>query len=161
MTSPKRLEKAPMLRIKPLALTLLSFAFCLGPLCTTASAVTIAAKVTAISDESIILDKGRASGIEPKMVFDVYSDAVVVKLPLNGDKEPVYIKQTVIARVIVRAVSTNTSRASIYGSPKKALKIGQFALYNPHAESGESVALRGQYQPRAKELLFLAGQSQN
>ncbi|MDF1661613.1 MAG: hypothetical protein P1V97_07560 [Planctomycetota bacterium] len=121
-----------MVRFKLQTLTMcLSFACLLGPLSSNASAVTIAAKVTAISDESIILDKGRASGIEPRMVFDVYSDALVVKLPLNGDKEPVYIKQTVIARVIVRAVNTNTSRAAIYGSPKKALKVGYFALYNP------------------------------
>jgi hypothetical protein len=91
----------------------------------------ISAKIVKIEGQKLVLDKGSLAGVAPKMIFDIYSKALVVQLPLSGDKEPIYIKQEVVARAIILSVSPNEARASIYGSPEEDAEVGYFALYNP------------------------------
>jgi hypothetical protein len=91
----------------------------------------ISVRITKLIGEDVLIDKGSSAGVEPKMIFDIYSDALVVRLPFSGEKEPVYVKQEIIARLIIRSASSNEARAAVYGKSKKTIKVGFFGLYNP------------------------------
>lgn len=101
-----------------------------------AQSISIKSKVTAIEGRSFILDKGFNAGIESKMIFDVYEDARVVRLPLTDKDETVYVSQKVVARLIVQSVQDNQCKAGLYGAPKKPVKVGLTVIYNPSVKAG-------------------------
>ena len=73
----------------------------------------ISVRITKLNGDDILIDKGSSAGVEPKMIFDIYSDALVVRLPFSGEEETVYVKQEIIARIIIRSVSSNEARAAV------------------------------------------------
>jgi sugar lactone lactonase YvrE len=93
------------------------------------------ARIQAVEGGEVRLDGGRAAGLSPRMVLDVYSDARVVRLPLSGKDEPLYVHQRVIAQIVVRVVEDKTARAALLGKSQAALSVGLLCLYNPTARA--------------------------
>lgn len=91
----------------------------------------ISAKVVSVEGERCVLDQGRAAGVRERMIFDVYSKAKVINLPLSGSDEPVFVRQRVIARLIVRGVTDNQAQTEVYGRASEAIREGLAALFNP------------------------------
>lgn len=112
----------------------------------------IRAVVETVNEGVIVLDKGRNAGIEPRMVFDVYADAKVVRLPLGGTKnaEPIYIRQKVVGRLVIRSVTAGRARAEVTGKPERAPQAGDLALFNPTIRPENQPPVIGEISPKAE-----------
>ncbi|HOX06323.1 MAG TPA: protein kinase [Planctomycetota bacterium] len=71
----------------------------------------IAARVREVDGEAVVIDRGADHGVTDRMVFDIFSEARVVRLPLAGDT-PVFIEELPVASVEVARADRESSRCA-------------------------------------------------
>ncbi len=95
----------------------------------------VKAHVYDVQGDIVILDAGRDAGVTPRLVFDVYMPAKVVRLPMTS--EVAYVPERVVAQLVVVDMDPRTSRAKIMppapGQPAPTVEKGAFAVSNPTA----------------------------
>lgn len=84
----------------------------------------------------VLLDVGASDGVRERAVFDVYRPAHVVRLPMS--KEIAYIREVVVAQVVVVEVDSKTATGRVVavgggtgGVPR--VDKGAFVALNPYA----------------------------
>lgn len=83
----------------------------------------------------VTLDVGKDAGVTPRLVFDVYQPARVVKLPMTA--EIAYVPERVVAQLVVVDLEGKTARAKVMpgagGAAAPAVEKGAFVVSNPYA----------------------------
>lgn len=100
----------------------------------------IQARLTAVDNEGVRLDKGQSDGVSEGQIFDVYRDREVFYLPLTANTVPLVRPQKLVARVRVVACEASSARATVVerfaetpGAPPPVLEKNLAALLNPKA----------------------------
>ncbi len=107
----------------------------------------IVGRVGRVEKDTIVVDRGKKQGVKARMVFDVYSPAKAIRLPLTDDD--VLVPYGVVARAVVIDVEANSCRARLVddtritgnkprrvaGSDERGVKDGDLAYVNVLAKA--------------------------
>jgi predicted Ser/Thr protein kinase/DNA-binding beta-propeller fold protein YncE len=94
----------------------------------------VSGRVREVEGDAVTLDCGTDRGAAVKMVFDIFADAKVVKLPFSGD-ETIFVQESPVATVEVVRAERESSRAAflptIPAEARAKVKKGMLVLSSP------------------------------
>lgn len=83
----------------------------------------IVGKIVSVHGRNVNIDKGSIHGVKPKMIFNVYMPARVVRVPLSN--EQLLVREKQIGQLVIATVEKNTARGEFLNARNlKLVKVG-------------------------------------